>query len=1219
MALNRPAILEEKKEEALLSAEQITAALEYIRKKILDDNFYQLNTIGYVSLEIVLNTLDFLTTEMVITRNYQSHNDLLNPGKEKTAVIHLENFFRIQSVQLGAAYSVLLNINELALWTDGPLPKGSMQFQCENSNLTCRVIDIDNQEKAIEIPWLQIQPLIGALELQDPNNADAYKTLVLENQKTFLYAVLGIASNLAIALYANDVANSHQNDSDAKNRADQTRHTLLGTHPSNETIDAFEKISLWKHPDWLNNLLVRSLLMPFIQSIHTIEDVERGLSMQIFCSMLEGDCIDGRTRSAITYAQSEYPDFPKLLENIFNEMNPVCIPDGPDGKYYSYFGCIETILNEQYWGKIFKGEHAAGGIRKLPGLLDVEVLCDEKTGVIYYLNDILIAVRDNSFLTLYENINNNEKQEIFFKLLLKEKDFLSKLTFTQLEQDQFDQLFYIDAFVKQLLLTPDIAEILFKKVSQEKRDNIYKVLYTHHFSIFRKMLPKEIMSDYNLLRIAIKKFSYPLFKIIYEILYPYIENTVLIKLFINTIDPRPENLTLLLSPAQLAESCLRDSHPQPLTFLGFVRSLQDIPPITLDYKKQFVKEILRQDIYKKIANQPYKPNDSRHLREFLNVISIILCAEEKDEPSIHSMLLTELTNNLGSHPNLVAKFIAEENALSEEKNVFPVENILKTELTSSRYRSIHVFPYLDPIQYSSFFNMLFEEKKGLEQFAIGCSHHNEKSTEMFFKVIETFKNNDSSPYFIKNFVKSFLKFSPSVLNYINPNKLLTAANKILCAAEQTDTLCHPVVLDFIKDKCPPSVIAILIKEDEDKPNFLREALKIVVKNPDNRFLAIINNLLPVYPDLWDKFIDKEFIANVNFTPEQQNQFDKLLRCYLLDYILKNKKTEQLEPFLRKASRGCLSRLNGERFYQILDRLGIEITFQLLFDRKVDLQPFISMTMNLICEQPAADIDLAELCKNNHDFFLECVTIQNMPNQYRNHFINDAFAVILSVFKEKPITKDDKLCGFLRRANSALQGYEQKNDGTFSDPRLLKCLKEANLLYQSQGFIEDLPLQDIEALVNYKDPENLTFLLKLIPDIRTQAIQRALLQPFFHNDTCMKVLSSLPLATQKHLLILAFRKVKVEHDNAADECLQDLINYIHMATNAKRIIPAAKAMYVLLATSPPHWETLRAICDAVKKDHGVSFFTKSDLASLLSTYLKKSLLSAPYCHQKSKHS
>ncbi len=693
MALNRPGILEEKrapeekKEEAILSADQITAELKYIREKIIDRNYYKLNTMEYVSLKIVLNTLDFLKTEMLINKHYQDYNNLLDPNKEmnvqgpdeeKSAVIHLENYFRAQAVQLGAAYSTLLNINKLALC--GPLQKGSMQFKCEYSILTCRVIDIDDKEKTITIQWNQIQPLIGALELKNPDNTDQYVTLVLANQKTFLYAVLGIAPNLVVVEYANDVTKSYQNDPQAKIRADLKRQMLLEKHSTKETLEALEKISLWKHPDWLNNLLVRSLFMPFIQSIKTIENVERDLSMRIFCEKLAGNCIDARTRGAITYAQSEHPEFTHLLEKIFKARQALCKPSDDS---YSYFGCIETILDNDYFGNIFTADRGDNGIRKLPGLLDVEVLCDEKAGVEYFLRTLLDADLNNSFLSLYKIIEDKEKQKIFFKLLLKEEEFLRKLTFTKMEQEQFDELFGVDSFLEQLFLNPGAVEILLDKISKEKCPHI--------------------------LKIAIHNFSYLFFKRIYGILRFQITKMDRTNLFINTIGARPENLTVL-SPDQLAESCLLDSvTQQPLSFLHIVRILQATPEIAFDYTKQFVDEILKQGIYKKIITQPNQPENSRHLREFLNIISTILCANEKEELTIHSKLLTELKNHLASSPKLIAKFIAEEDVPSEEKNVFPLTEILKDELTGQRRCFLDVYPHLLPSQYSAFFNILFEE------------------------------------------------------------------------------------------------------------------------------------------------------------------------------------------------------------------------------------------------------------------------------------------------------------------------------------------------------------------------------------------------------------------------------------------------------------------------------------------------------------------------------
>lgn len=225
--------------------------------------------------------------------------------------------------------------------------------------------------------------------------------------------------------------------------------------------------------------------------------------------------------------------------------------------------------------------------------------------------------------------------------------------------------------------------------------------------------------------------------------------------------------------------------------------------------------------------------------------------------------------------------------------------------------------------------------------------------------------------------------------------------------------------------------------------------------------------------------------------------------------------------------------------------------------------------------------------------------------YKQKFVEASFSNIIKLIdpsKYKPSSRE--LYDFLKDVHLYLSEDEPEEKEDFTrpcHPGLLIQLKEFSFLDQCIPFIKKLLPQDIAFLFhNNENPAIFKPALDIIPSINIQQTQ-ALLRVIFGENENIPLLFKLPVEQIKSFAN-EFNTIQPTEKFARD-CMEKIKKYLSTANNPKRVIAAAQAV-CLLTVDPVDRTKLADVCQQIEADHGTYKLNKSDLASYINDYLKK---------------
>lgn len=162
-------------------------------------------------------------------------------------------------------------------------------------------------------------------------------------------------------------------------------------------------------------LLFGSLIIKFIECYH---EMKKKNKMKAFCSRLEGNCIDARTRGAFDFVltNQDPPPFTDLLR-----FNMQALPI--DHKDLYFFAFAEILKNS--WDKPFIADKQEKGLCKKKGVINTDQFELIKSSL-----EMLGFEPSNDFLMAYNMLNDGKHQHllpIYMKFVLSHQNILDEI------------------------------------------------------------------------------------------------------------------------------------------------------------------------------------------------------------------------------------------------------------------------------------------------------------------------------------------------------------------------------------------------------------------------------------------------------------------------------------------------------------------------------------------------------------------------------------------------------------------------------------------------------------------------------------------------------------------------------------------------------------------------------------------------------------------------
>ncbi|HSW93606.1 MAG TPA: ankyrin repeat domain-containing protein [Gammaproteobacteria bacterium] len=330
-----------------------------------------------------------------------------------------------------------------------------------------------------------------------------------------------------------------------------------------------------------------------------------------------------------------------------------------------------------------------------------------------------------------------------------------------------------------------------------------------------------------------------------------------------------------------------------------------------------------------------------------------------------------------------------------------------------------------------------------------------------------------------------------------------------------------------------------------------------------------------------------------------------------DYILGKKNFDDILP-AEKANLDRFIRMASENyFYEDFELIVKNLEARGLAKRNIadvlkNVWPVNIKNLMLVL----APAELAVCCGKDRNLFLDFIVAARearLKTSDFQAFISEALPYISRLLQT---LKEAEICAFLSKLRDALlkkmssSHEEMKSEQSSCPLDVLLLLKDAPFLDRCLLFIATLSTDEINFLFDVKNADHVNQVVKLGYQVVSIDQKRALLKFCLGQGSVFS--TKIKVEDQIKFISHVFTQIEIKNNIPANQCLQQLKEYMKTATGPKRIWQVASAMYEL-TNDPIDDDQIRAISAAIK---GNTFLGNSTPAGYLDEYLGRKRVLAP---------